>query len=109
MYVYNTSPDSTNLPSCFQPSLGTVLQATAIYFYNRLLTRRRYFLHIYLHNNINTLYSLTQLREKNGGWCQTVTSCSINTNLQQLDLSSITQQFTVIAQSRLQVLTPGLE
>jgi len=40
---------------------------------------------------INSLYSLTQFRDKNGGYCQTVTSCSTDTHVQQLHLSSITK------------------
>jgi hypothetical protein len=46
------------------------------------------FIHI---TQIISLYSLTQFRDKNGGYCQTVTSCSTDTNVKHLHLSSITK------------------
>lgn len=40
---------------------------------------------------INNLYSLTQFRDKNGGYCQTVTSCSTDTDVQHLHPPYITK------------------
>ena len=48
--IKHITRQATNLPSCLQRFLGTVLQVITVYFYSHLSICRYYFFHVYLHN-----------------------------------------------------------